>query len=149
MGRNSIIAIAGNETTDAANSIANRDRRRSQIQHPKTAGFRLAPLPQKYGDAGKQTTKPGESGTIKKDQSRLVHEQRRIFEDMPQLGTGYTAHGGVSSHADGVCVDAVTLEIAVECPAGKDGRQPQAQAKGADGEVSYVNEGVHENVSSL
>jgi len=49
----------------------------------------------------------------------------------------------VPGGADGVRVDAVAPEIAIECPAGTDGRQPQAEAKCADRKVSDVNEGIH------
>src|SRR3984885_488623 len=72
-----------------------------------------------------------------------MEEQRRIFEYMPQFGPHYSAHGGVRCHPDGVRIDPVTAKVAIERPAGADGRQPQAKAKSAYGKMSDVNKGIH------
>jgi hypothetical protein len=75
-----------------------------------------------------------------------VHKQRRIFQYMPKFSAGDAAHGGVGSHANGISIDAMTSKIAIKRPTGTNGCQPQAKAKGANGKVSEVNEGVHARV---
>jgi hypoxanthine phosphoribosyltransferase len=75
-----------------------------------------------------------------------MEEQRRIFEYMPQFGPNHAAHRGVRGDPDGIRIDTVTAEVAIERPAGADGRQPQAEAKSANGKVSDVNEGIHGRV---
>ena len=83
MGGIAIVAIAGDETAEAANTIAHRDRRSGQVKHSQTADLRLPPLPQEHCDASQESTEPGKARPVKKDQQRLVDEQRRIFEYMP------------------------------------------------------------------
>jgi hypoxanthine phosphoribosyltransferase len=62
---------------------------------------------------------------------------------MPQFGPHHAANCGVGCHTNRVCIDAETLEIAIQRPTGTDRRKPQAKAKSADRKMSEVNEGIH------
>ena len=64
-------------------TIAYRDSRSGQVEHPQAADFRLPSLPQEHCDPGQQSAEPGKSCPVKKHQQRLVDEQRRIFQYMP------------------------------------------------------------------
>ena len=105
-------------------------------------------MPQQHCYPHQQPAKPGEPRAVEKNLERLVNERPGIFQYVPELGPDHAAHRGVSGHTDRVRMDAITLKVAIERPAGTDGRQPQAKAKSANGKVSDVNEGIHEYVLS-
>jgi len=120
-GRNSIVAIAGNEAADATNSIAHRDGRSGEVKHTEGADFCLASQPYKNGDAGKEAPEPGKSRPVKDDLKGLVHKHRRLFQHMPKFGSGDAAHSGVGSHANGVRINAMASKITIKGPTGTDG----------------------------
>jgi hypoxanthine phosphoribosyltransferase len=108
----------------------------------------LASLPQQHRDPHQQPAKPGEPRAVEKNLQRLMHEQRGVFQYMPKFGSDHAADRGVGRHPDCVRVDPVALKILIKRPAGTYRRQPQAEAKSANGKVSDVNEGVHAGVCS-
>jgi hypoxanthine phosphoribosyltransferase len=146
-----IITVPGDQTPEAPDTIANRDRRGRQVEHRQAAKLsmrarRLPSLPQEHRYSHQQPAEPGESRPVKKNLQRLMHEQRGVFQYMPKFGSDYAADRGVSRHPDCIRVDPVALKILIKRPAGTYRRQPQAEAKSANGKVSDVNEGVHAGV---
>jgi hypoxanthine phosphoribosyltransferase len=157
-GRDTVVAIPGDQTAQPSHTVADRDRGGCKVEHRQATELSmrafsmrcrgLTSLPHQHRYSYQKSAEPGEPRAVKKDLQRLMHEQRGIFEHMPQFGADHATDRGIRRHPDGIRVDSVALKILIQRPAGTYRRQPQAETKSANGKVSDVNEGVHAGVCS-
>ena len=143
MGWNTVVAVAGREAADTANAVAHCGRRSRKVQHAERSGLRRPSLPHQRQNAGNQAAVPGEPGAVEEHTCRIMHQGRRIFKDVPQLGANHAHNRDERDHADGVRLDLKTTEVEMKYVACAHRREPQHKTEGADRERAKMNIWIH------
>jgi hypothetical protein len=174
-GVDAVVAVAGGEAADASDAVADGGGGGGEVKHAEGAyagtlgAFERAfevggvALPGEGGDAGEETSEPGEAGlepveeahedfagVVPAGEEDLMPgggEFANVLELVPGLGSDDAGDDDEGDDVEGVGVDAVADEVAVEDDCAADGGEPEHQAEGADVDGADSDVGVHADVS--
>lgn len=161
-----IVAVAGGEAADTANSVAQGSGGGGEVEHAdagadagKAVGFGLDALEEEHGDAGQEASEPSEASLepveeIGGDEEGmgpagcydLAHGEAEfadVLEFVPELGAEHTCDDDEGDDGEGVGVDVFAGEVVLQEKGCCYGRQPQEKSEGSQVERAYVDVWIH------
>lgn len=169
-GVDAVVAIAGEQAADAADTVADGGGRGGEVEHAKggaaageAVGFREDTLVHEHGDGGEQAAVPGKAGLepVKEVEEDLGGVMDAGEEDvapggdevgdglelMPELGADDAGEDDHGDDVEGVGVAAVADEVFVQDDDAADGGQPEHEAEGSDVSKTEIQIGIHSGLS--
>ena len=117
-----VVAIARNETSDAADGVAERGGRRHYVEHGGNGNLEAARQPEQGEHAGDEAPGPGKSGATEKFTNGIGRKLTRRLQHVIQLGAHDAGQGDYQHDGIADVRQSPAAQVGAQHKVGDDGR---------------------------